>query len=200
MRVLLAATYHDQATSYTSVMARAAEEYFVKRGIPYVTLYNNDVTRENFERLAKNVDTIVYIGHAVKEKIYGQLPRGYKVPMIDHKNITLLDGKVMLAIACFGGSLGDDAIKAGARAYIGWTTWVYVGGLEPEHSYVADFLRTHLRLVIDIAEGNEPSVAIENFKTLAMKYEEEYEKERYPMWDVYRRFMQSNRLNIRVFH
>jgi len=197
--VLIVAPSHDTATSYTSLGAKAVEEYFDRKGWRIMTLYGARAVRERLERVASKADMIVYIGHGKKDRWYGQLPQGFGTPLLDRSNIDVLRGKVVLTIACFAGQMGEVAIRRDAKVYIGWRDVVYVGGLEQGYNYVKDFMHTFLELALDIADGKPVRVAVEDYRLLCQHYESYYEREKPMFWDVYRNYMRHNRINIVVF-
>lgn len=197
--VLIVAPSHDVATSYTSVGAKAVEEYFDRRGWRILTLYGPKAVRNNLERLAPNADLVVYIGHGKPDRWFGQLPQGFGSPLLDRGNIDVLRGKVVLSVACFAGQMGDVAVRRDARVYIGWRDVVYVGGVEEGHNYVKDFMHTFLELALDLADGKSPNVAVEDYRLLCEQYEVYYEREKPMFYDVYRNYMRHNRINVVVF-
>jgi len=198
-RVVLVAPSHDTPTYFTAVMAKAMEEYAERRGHSIATLYGARAVRRYFERTARNADVIVYIGHGVKNKWVGQLPQGQRKALLNRDNIKTLNGKAVIAIACWGATLGNIAVMSDARTYIGWDNVVYIGGLERGRNYVKDFAHTFYELIFDIADGRTPRVAVDDYKMLCSHYEDVYTREKPIFWQTYKGYMRHNRFNIRVF-
>jgi len=67
---------------------------------------------------------LVLLGHGTDDRFHGQDGR----PVLDLANVRLLRGKTVFAVACYTANrLGQEAMGAGARAYIGYTAsfWVW---------------------------------------------------------------------------
>ena len=189
----------------TKIVSQEAENYFAyyrtQYGWEVQVLRADDAIRPNFEHMVKewNPDLIVYIGHGMQGKLLGQCPRCWDEPLLDIKNVDLLRGRKIVAIACYGGTLGKDAIAAGAEMYVGFMDLVYVGGWEPDHNYVADFVATFMNIIINTAKEMEPKEILEDYVRLCNYYISLYNERKWEFYETYAMYMEHNRDILKIF-
>ena len=118
MRVLLTNPEVDLLTYYLSVWTkRMLDESRIKSN-KYYWLRREKVTRKKLESILKkrSVDLVLLCGHGASDAVTGN-----EEMILDTKNDDLLNGKVTHALSCQSADkLGPDAVKKGAKAYIGY--------------------------------------------------------------------------------
>jgi hypothetical protein len=91
----------------------------VLNGTDVFKLDKGEVTRENVEYFGADKDLLFLMGHGSETILTGA---SMSEVVLDHDNVSLTNGKVVYALSCLtGAQLGQQAVDAGARAYIGFT-------------------------------------------------------------------------------
>jgi len=89
-----------------------------RRGLSYVFLYEDQNTKENFERYVQSADIVILTGHGTETYITGYL---YYPIVQTCNNDGLLAGKQVCAVSCLSAKiLGHSAVNKGALLYIGY--------------------------------------------------------------------------------
>ncbi|MBQ8985580.1 hypothetical protein IJ076_03520 [Candidatus Saccharibacteria bacterium] len=118
MKVLLINSEVDLLTRYLLAWTeRIVEECKIKTN-EYCRLNDKRATRENFESILskRRVDLVLLCGHGSDKAVFGE-----SGPILDVENDNLLDGKMAHALSCRSAKiLGRDAVKKGAKAYVGY--------------------------------------------------------------------------------
>jgi len=113
--MLVIAPRFDEATEYSY---KWCKHLVAELEQPYVGLFEDSATRENFERNVENHYVIVFYDHGDEK---GLLAQGGHTYVIDKKNDYMLKGKIVYTMACLWGSDGGiDAWKKGAKV-----VWAY---------------------------------------------------------------------------
>ena len=73
-------------------------------------------TRKGIHLALQKSNAILYFGHGLPDRLYGQ-----NGSLLDQKNISRAQKKIIIAIACYSSKkLGVAAMQAGARGYLGF--------------------------------------------------------------------------------
>ena len=118
MRVLLTNPETDILTYYLSAWTNNMLKKSKTRSNKYYQLKREKVTRKNFESILRNrqVDLVLLCGHGRPDAVSGD-----KEIILDINNSDALKGKAVHALSCRSADvLGPNAIKNGAKAYIGY--------------------------------------------------------------------------------
>lgn len=111
---------YDDVTEYLSQFSKEIIKEAKKEGLPYKELIDKEVTKEQFEAIAKSLpySLVVLNGHGTDKEILGQNSK----PIISEGvNDDLLAGRITYARACeAGASLGKSVVKDGESCFIGY--------------------------------------------------------------------------------
>jgi len=203
LRALIVAPEHDYATEGSHRIAEIIMNILPEYDIEGILLQKKDAIRGKFETIVKEKrpTLIVYLGHGDDDVLYGQIPPGDRTPMIeDTKNPDILKGTVTVAIACHSlNRLGSIAVfKGGCDIYIGSDSYYFLPGNDEEHSYMDDFARCILALVIALVNGDSAKEALDQYRQLCEEYEAEYDKIGTPIALTARNWMMANRLSMGI--
>lgn len=118
MQVLLTNPEIDLLTYYLLAWTNNLIKESRSKTNKYYRLRRERVTRRRFESILRKrpVDLVLLCGHGTSEAVIGS-----SEIILDIHNDDLLVGKIVHALSCQSADkLGPDAVKKGARAYIGY--------------------------------------------------------------------------------
>ena len=118
MQVLLTNPEVDPLTYCLSVWTDDMLEKTKSKTNQYYRLKREKVNRKEFESYLekRSIDLVLICGHGASDAIAGD-----KEIILDTKNDNLLKGKLVHALSCQSAKqLGPDAMKKGAKGYIGY--------------------------------------------------------------------------------
>ena len=118
MQVLLTNPEIDLLTYYLSVWTNNLLKETKSKTNKYYHLKREKVTRKGFESILNKrpVDLVLLCGHGHSDAVVGN-----DEVILDTENDALLKGKTIHALSCQSAAeLGPDAVKKGAKAYIGY--------------------------------------------------------------------------------
>ena len=102
----------------TEYIRREFIPWLDKKGVDYTFLFEEEDTKDNFEKEVIKHDIIILAGHGQPNFVTGY---GYQPIVKACNNDVLLFGKVVSAVACLSGRvLGQSAVNKGAKLYIGY--------------------------------------------------------------------------------
>lgn len=144
-------------------------------------------------------DLIVYLGHGADDRLYGQLPGGLVVPLVEVLTKELLRDTITVTYACESGrELGS---KAPSRAYFGATEPYYVALTYPQHDFMSDFFETWKVIPQALVEGKTAGEALELYKRKCTEYINLYGQHLLD-WqgaEEFKQFLTQNRDSFKVF-
>lgn len=151
------------------------------------------------QRLINKPDLIVYLGHGDYDKLYGQLPVGFFLPLVQLLNVDLLRDTITVTYACDSGRILGP--KAPARAYYGSVEPYYVALTYPQHDFMSDFFETWLTIPLALVQGKTAGEALELYRNKCTQFISLYTMHLHD-WqgaEEFKRFLTSNRDNYRLF-
>jgi len=135
---------------------------------------------------------VIYTGHGMKDKWVGDDP--FLATLTKNQAYLLKDRAVIAVPSCFTAQeIGKEAVKEGARFYIGSTELVWVAWDEWDHQYRRDFEFTWFTLIQNILNGISPEDALKTYKDLCTKMANYYDEKNYPNGDYYKELLIHNR-------
>jgi hypothetical protein len=144
-------------------------------------------------------DLIIYLGHGDDDRLYGQLPIGLIVPLVQVLTNYLLSGTITIAYACDSGRvLGPSAPS---RAYIGATDPYNVALTYPEHDYMSDFFETWKVIPEALVQGKSVGDALSLYQAKCTEYITLY-GQHLSDWSAaaeFQQFLTQNRDSFKVF-
>ena len=142
---------------------------------------------------------IVYLGHGANDRLFGQLPLGLVIPLVDVLTDELLRGTITVTYACESGrELGP---KAPSRAYFGSVEPYYVALTYPEHDFMADFFETWKVIPQALVQGKTAGEALVMYVGKCTEYINLYGLHLRD-WDgaeEFQQFLTQNRDSFKVF-
>lgn len=198
VRAMIVAPKHDLATKGGHKVAKMLERILQKRGIGTIFMGESDATRET---VAGQIDQqhptlIIYVGHGEQDLLYGQVPPGDQIPMVeDQENPELLRDTVAVAIACKSlALLGSVAVfKGGCNIYIGSEDIYYLPESLGERDYHEDFARCILAMLLSLLQGDSAKDAMSEYRALCKDFEQQYEEMGTPTAMTMKNWMEINR-------
>ena len=118
MQVLLTNPEIDPLTYYLATWTEDMLKKSKSKSNKYIRLKREKATRKKFESILqkRSVDLVLLCGHGDSDAVTGT-----NDVILDTKNASLLEGKVVHALSCRSAKeLGPNAMKKGAKAYIGY--------------------------------------------------------------------------------
>jgi hypothetical protein len=144
-------------------------------------------------------DLIVYLGHGANDRLFGQLPFGLAIPLVDILTDELLRGTITVTYACESGrELGP---KAPSRAYFGSVEPYYVALTYPQHDFMSDFIETWKTIPVALVQGKTASEALQPYKAKCSEFISLYGLHLHD-WDgaeEFQQFLTMNRDSFRLF-
>lgn len=135
---------------------------------------------------------VVYTGHGFPDKWMGDDPI-FGTLMIEQAYL-LKDRAVMAVPSCYTAKgIGVEAIKEGARFYVGSVDLVWIAWNEWDHEYRRDFEFTWFTLVSTILDGKSPAEALKTYKELCSDLIKYYDEHDLPNGDYYGDLLAHNR-------
>ena len=134
---LITRPQHDKETSYLYSFSKAIISIVKEqKEIHLNNLEGTKANRKNVEAgLSSKEKTLAFFnGHGNEEIVFGHQDK----PILDENNVGLTKDKIVYALACSSlVTLGEVAVRKGAKAYIGYSEeFMWVG--EPSKSAVPD--------------------------------------------------------------
>jgi len=144
-------------------------------------------------------DLVVYLGHGANDRLYGQLPGGLVVPLVEVLTKELLRDTIAVAYACESGrELGP---QAPSRAYFGSIEPYYVALTYPSRDFMSDFFETWKVIPQALVEGKTAGEALQLYVKKCTEYINLY-GQHLNDWqgaEEFQRFLTQNRDSFRVF-
>ncbi|OLS16316.1 MAG: hypothetical protein HeimC3_55150 [Candidatus Heimdallarchaeota archaeon LC_3] len=135
---------------------------------------------------------VIYTGHGLKDKWLGDDP--FLGTLTTDQAYLLKDRAVIAVPSCYTASgLGIEAVKEGARFYVGSNDLVWVAWNEWDHEYRRDFEFTWFTLVVSILNGISPKESLITYKELCTSIAKYYEDNNLPNGDYYAGLLIHNR-------
>ncbi len=144
-------------------------------------------------------DLVVYLGHGANDRLFGQLPLGLAVPLVEVLTDELLRGTITVTYACESGRVLGP--KAPSRAYFGAVEPYYVALTYPSRDFMTDFFETWKTIPLALAEGKTAKEAFDVYTRKCTEYINLYATHLRD-WqgaEEFKRFLTSNRDSLRLF-
>jgi hypothetical protein len=151
------------------------------------------------QNLINKPDLIIYLGHGANDRLFGQLPLGLAVPLVDILTDDLLRGTIIVTYACDSGrELGP---KAPSRAYFGSVEPYYVALTYPSHDFMTDFFETWMVIPQALIQGKAAGEALSLYVKKCTEFINLY-GQHLRDWqgaEEFKQFLTQNRDSFRVF-
>jgi len=188
------------ATGVTAAAGERVAQILEDKGFTVFRFDSFKAVRSLFElqQLINPSVFVAYFGHGDADRLFGQLPIGLAIPLVDLLNMGVLREKVVYTIACRTGL--DLGKKVPARAYLGSESWMYVALPAPEHNYMEDYIDTWIQIPQVLAEGKTVREAYQAYEEKVRYYLSLYEA--HPEWpnvDVYAKNLRENLIYYRLY-
>ena len=151
------------------------------------------------QNLINKPDLIVYLGHGANDRLFGQLPWGLAIPLVDILTDELLRGTITVTYACESGRVLGP--KAPSRAYFGSVEPYYVALTYPQHDFMTDFFETWKVIPQALVEGKTAGEALSLYVKKCTEYINLYGLHLRD-WDgaeEFQQFLTQNRDSFRLF-
>ena len=201
MKALVLYALDSLPTTITALGAERIADALAAKG---VDVFRFDVWKcaqplFNLQNWMNKPDLIVYLGHGANDRLHGQLPLGFILPLVDVLTADMLRDTITVTYACDSGRVLGP--KAPSRAYFGAVEPYYVALTYPDHDFMADFFETWKIIPLALAEGKTAGEALELYKSKCTGYINLYSRHMYD-WqgaEEFKRFLTQNRDSFRVF-
>ena len=201
MKALILYSLDSLPTTITALGAERIADALARMG---VDVYRFDVwkcTQPLFQlqNWLNKPDLIVYLGHGADDRLFGQLPLGLAIPLVDVLTDELLRGTITVTYACESGRVLGP--KAPSRAYFGSVEPYYVALTYPQHDFMSDFFETWKIIPVALVQGKTASDALELYKAKCSEFISLYGLHLRD-WDgaeEFQQFLTQNRDSFRVF-
>ena len=151
------------------------------------------------QNLINKPDLIVYLGHGANDRLFGQLPWGLAIPLVDILTDELLRGTITVTYACESGRVLGP--KAPSRAYFGSVEPYYVALTYPQHDFMTHFFETWKVIPQALVEGKTAGEALSLYVKKCTEYINLYGLHLRD-WDgaeEFQQFLTQNRDSFRLF-
>lgn len=168
--VLVTCPDYDRMTRYLSAWANLFIGEAQKRGHVVYVLKETDANQEKFHGMVKkNAPSIIFLnGHGAEDRVAGQ---DHKV-IIDTRSASILKNAMVYAVSCKSArTLGAQAVKVGAKAYIGYTEDFILVSQPRKTAHPQDdttaalFLNPSNQIVISLVKGHSAKEAVAKGRT-----------------------------------
>ena len=201
MKALILYSLSDLPTTITALGGDAIAKDLASLGVNVVQLSLWECINPllQLQNLIGKPDLVVYLGHGANDRLYGQLPMGLVVPLVQIPTNWLLRGTVTVAYACdAGNALGPSAPS---RAFFGATDPYSVALTYPEHDYMADFIDTWKVIPEALIAGHTTGEALSLYQARCTQYINLYAQhlQDWPNAATFQQFLTTNRDSFKVF-
>lgn len=201
MKAAILYSLSDLPTTITAVGGDAIAKDLASMGVQVVQL---DVWKcinpvLQLQDWMNKPDLIVYLGHGANDRLYGQLPMGLAVPLVQVLTAYLLSGTITVAYACdCGQALGP---ASPSRAFFGATQPFSVALTYPEHDYMSDFIDTWKVIPEALVKGITTGDALSLYVARCTQYINLYAQHSTDWSEAptYQQFLTQNRDSYRLF-
>lgn len=201
MKALILFSLDSLPTTITALGADAIAKALVQKG---VEVFQLDVWKcvnplFQLQNWINKPDLVMYLGHGANDRLYGQLPNGFIIPLVEVLTKELLRDTITVTYACESGRvLGPEAPS---RAYFGSVEPYFVALTYPSRDFMSDFFETWKVIPLALVEGKTASEALQLYVKKCTEYINLY-GQHLADWqgaEEFQRFLTQNRDSFRLF-